>query len=96
MGRCRAQRLEITMKVRPGKPSLQNSPQVWASADSSHLIRWRRRDDWCKRRAYIGEPVIREQEHDDVATDRQGRVGRYREVGLAERLIRSENKPARR
>jgi len=81
MARCGAQRLELTIKLPPGKPSFQNSPQVWASADSSPLTRCRRRSDWCRRRAYIGEPVIREQEHDDVATDRQGRVGRYREVG---------------
>ena len=52
--------------------------------NSSRL--WAEQAIWCARRAHIAEPVIPEQEHDDVATDRQRRVGSDREVGLAERL----------
>jgi hypothetical protein len=59
MARRGAQRLELTIKLPPGKPSFQNSPQVWASADSSQLARWRRRGDWCTCCAYIREPDIR-------------------------------------
>jgi len=46
MGRCRVQRLELTMKLPSGKPSLQNSPQVWASADSSKLPRMTQTKRW--------------------------------------------------
>src|ERR1700730_12801177 len=95
--RSRAQRLELTMKVRPGKPSLQNSPQVFGPVRNSSQVA---RVAQMKRLVYASrlywESVIREREHDDVATDRQGRVGSYREAGLGEWLIRPEDQPAMR